>query len=159
MGSSYPNVNILVVDDNIGMRSILVAVVRAIGFPSIRTADTGDQALRMIPEVKPDLIITDLRMPLMDGIQFVRTLRADASNPYSTVPIIVATGHTEDRHVRACLAAGVDQFLAKPVTGQKMADRIMRIINEEREFVRTADYVGPRRPDSVMQALASQGLS
>lgn len=153
MGSSFPNVNILVVDDNAGMRSILVAVLRAIGFPSIRTADTGDEALLLLPRIKPDLIITDMRMPVMDGLQFVRALRGDADNPFSTVPIIIATGHTEDRHVRACLAAGVDQFLAKPVTGQKMADRILRIINEDRVFVRTPDYAGPRRPDSVMQAL------
>lgn len=155
MASSHPNVNILVVDDNVGMRSIMTSLLRALGFPSIKLADDGEEALAIMHKVQPDLIITDLRMPVIDGIQFVRTLRADVENPFSTVPVIVATGHTEDRHVRACLAAGVDHFLAKPVTGQKLADRILRVINDERVFIRSDDYIGPKRPAALAAAFAA----
>jgi CheY-like chemotaxis protein len=79
-------------------------------------------------------------------VTFVRNLRADESNPFSEVPIIVATGHTEEKHVKACIAAGVDQFLAKPITGRALAERITRALSPDRQFVRVGDYNGPRRP-------------
>lgn len=137
---------VLVIDDNVGMRSIMTAVLRALGFTEIRLADDAIEAQKMIPQVKPDLIITDLKMPVLDGVTFVRTLRADESNPFSEVPIIVATGHTEEKHVKACIAAGVDQFLAKPITGRALAERISRALSPDRQFVRVGDYNGPRRP-------------
>jgi len=137
---------VLVIDDNVGMRSIMTAVLRALGFSEIRLADDAIEAQKIIPQVKPDLIITDLKMPVLDGVTFVRNLRADESNPFSEVPIIVATGHTEEKHVKACIAAGVDQFLAKPITGKALAERITRALSPDRQFIRTGDYNGPRRP-------------
>ena len=137
---------VLVIDDNVGMRSIMTAVLRALGFTEIRLADDAIEAQKIIPQVKPDLIITDLKMPILDGVTFVRNLRADESNPFSEVPIIVATGHTEEKHVKACIAAGVDQFLAKPITGRALAERITRALSPDRQFVRIGDYNGPRRP-------------
>jgi two-component system chemotaxis response regulator CheY len=137
---------VLVIDDNVGMRSIMTAVLRALGFTAIRLADDAIEAQKLIPQVKPDLIITDLKMPVLDGVTFVRNLRADESNPFSEVPIIVSTGHTEEKHVRACIAAGVDQFLAKPITGRALAERISRALSPDREFVRVRGYNGPRRP-------------
>lgn len=137
---------VLVIDDNVGMRSIMTAVLRALGFSEIRLADDAIEAQKIIPHVKPDLIITDLKMPILDGVTFVRNLRADESNPFSEVPIIVATGHTEEKHVKACIAAGVDQFLAKPITGRALAERITRALSPDRQFVRVGDYNGPHRP-------------
>jgi len=137
---------VLVIDDNVGMRSIMTAVLRALGFTEIRLADDAIEAQKIIPHVKPDLIVTDLKMPILDGVTFVRNLRADESNPFSEVPIIVATGHTEEKHVKACIAAGVDQFLAKPITGRALAERITRALSPDRQFVRVGDYNGPRRP-------------
>ena len=137
---------VLVIDDNVGMRSIMTAVLRALGFSEIRLADDAVEGQKIIPQVKPDLIITDLKMPVLDGVTFVRNLRADESNPFSEVPIIVATGHTEEKHVKACIAAGVDQFLAKPITGKALAERITRALSPDRQFIRTGDYNGPRRP-------------
>lgn len=137
---------VLVIDDNVGMRSIMTAVLRALGFTEIRLADDAVEAQKIIPQVKPDLIITDLKMPVLDGVTFVRNLRADETNPFSEVPIIVATGHTEEKHVKACIAAGVDQFLAKPITGKALAERITRALSPDRQFIRTGEYNGPRRP-------------
>ena len=88
----YRGCRVLVVDDNVGMRRIMTAVLRALGFGSIRLADDAIEAQKMLLQVKPDLIITDLKMPVMDGVTFVRNLRADESHPFSEVPIIVATG-------------------------------------------------------------------
>lgn len=136
----------LVIDDNVGMRSIMTTVLRALGFAAIRLADDAVEAQKLIPLVRPDLIITDIKMPVIDGVTFVKNLRADATNPFSEVPIIVATGHTEEKHVRACIEAGVDQFVAKPITGRALAERIRHALSPNREFVRMGKYNGPRRP-------------
>jgi two-component system chemotaxis response regulator CheY len=145
---------VLVIDDNVGMRSIMTAVLRALGFTAIKQADDAVEALKVIPQVKPDLIITDIKMPVLDGVTFVRNLRADESNPFSEVPIIVATGHTEEKHVKACLEAGVDQFLAKPITGRALAERITRALSPNREFIRISGYNGPRRAMGRMAPMA-----
>ena len=144
---------VLVIDDNVGMRSIMTAVLRALGFTAIKQADDAVEALKVIPQVKPDLI-TDIKMPVLDGVTFVRNLRADESNPFSEVPIIVATGHTEEKHVKACLEAGVDQFLAKPITGRALAERITRALSPNREFIRISGYNGPRRAMGRMVPMA-----
>lgn len=145
---------VLVIDDNVGMRSIMTAVLRALGFTAIKQADDAVEALKVIPQVKPDLIITDIKMPVLDGVTFVRNLRADESNPFSEVPIIVATGHTEEKHVKACLEAGVDQFLAKPITGRSLAERITRALSPDRQFIRISGYNGPRRAMGRMVPMA-----
>ena len=153
MSAQFQNVKILIIDHNPGMSKIMATVLRALGFPALQMAEDGAEALRNISNYGPDLIISELKMPVMDGITFVRTLRADLDNPSSTVPIIVASGHTEDRHVRACLAAGADQFLAKPISGQSLAERIGRIVRDDRDYVQTPDYSGPKRNLAVVEMM------
>lgn len=137
---------VLVIDDNVGMRSIMTEVLRALGFTAIQLADDAVEAQKLLPQIQPDLIITDIKMPVIDGITFVRTLRADESNPSSEAPIIVVTGHPEESYVKACIAAGVDQFLVKPITAKALAERIQRALSPSRQFVRFGHYNGPRRP-------------
>ena len=153
MSSAFQNVKVLIVDHNQGMRSIVATVLRGLGFPSLKLAENGEDALRNIESYGPDLVITELKMPVMDGPTFVRRLRKDENNPSNMVPIIIASGHTEDKYVRECLIAGADQFLARPISGQSLADRISRIIRDERQFVRTPDYIGPARNLKVVEMM------
>ena len=153
MSTAFQNVKVLIVDHNQGMRSIVTTVLRGLGFPSLQTAENGEDALKIVESYGPDLVITELKMPVMDGPTFVRRLRTDESNPCNMVPIIISSGHTEDKYVRECLIAGADQFLARPISGQSLADRISRIIRDERQFVRTSDYIGPARNLKVVEMM------
>lgn len=145
MSQTFENVHVLVIDDNVGMRTILLSVIRALGFPNIKLADDGSEARQMLASVRPDLIICNLNFPASDGLDFANWLRNDAENPFTAVPIIMVSGDTEERSVKACLEAGVNQLLAKPVTGKAMANRIHRVIMDERPFVREPGYAGPQR--------------
>ncbi len=145
MTSQFANTRILIVDHNEGMRSIVGTVLRGLGFPRVEIAENGEQALLSMRKHAPDLIITELKMPVMDGLTFLKHLRLDEKNPNNMVPVIVASGHTEDKYVRACLSAGADHFLARPISGHNVADRINRIIRDDRKFIRTEDYFGPAR--------------
>jgi CheY-like chemotaxis protein len=124
--NDFSNVRILVVDDHESMRLIISTLLRAFGFTTISEAVNGDDALRMTPIFEPDLVITDLRMPVRDGMALVQSLRQDAESRFQNVPVIMVTGHASESVIRNAIAVGVNQFLAKPITGRSLAERIRR---------------------------------
>jgi two-component system chemotaxis response regulator CheY len=138
------DIEILVVDDHESMRTIVSALLRAFGFQRIREAESGEAALRLLAELPADLVIVDLKMPGMDGVDFTRRLRA-APDRRAYIPVLMMTGHATPARVVAARDAGVNEFLVKPMTGRILADRLRRIIDEDRPFVRAAGYVGPDR--------------
>ena len=138
------DIDILVVDDHECMRTIVATLLRAFGFYRIREAESGQAALRMLEDLSADLVIVDLKMKGVDGIDFTRRLRAEPDRR-AQVPVLMMTGHATPDRVVAARDAGVNEFIAKPVTGRTLADRLRRIIEEERPFVRSAGYVGPCR--------------
>jgi CheY-like chemotaxis protein len=139
-----PELRFLVVDDHENMRHILGAVLRGYGFTEVRECGDGASALKLLLYFRPDIVITDFSMPEVDGIAFAQNIRA-LDDPLRYVPIILVTGHASATLVLTARDAGVNEVLAKPVTGRNLADRIRRIIEEERVHVTTADYVGPDR--------------
>jgi CheY-like chemotaxis protein len=124
--NDFSNVRILVVDDHESMRLIISTLLRAFGFTTISEAVNGDDALRITPIFEPDLVITDLRMPVRDGMALVQSLRQDADSRFQNVPVIMVTGHASESVIRNAIAVGVNQFLAKPITGRSLAERIRR---------------------------------
>jgi DNA-binding response OmpR family regulator len=138
------DVEILVVDDHESMRTILAVMLRAFGFVRIREAENGEDALRVLEDYAPDIIVTDLKMDPLDGIGFVRRLRARPDRKAMT-PVIMVTGHATPFRVVAARDAGVNEFIAKPVNGRMLAERLTRIVEEDRPFIRCATYVGPCR--------------
>ena len=125
-GADLSKVKILVVDDHESMRLIISTMLRAFGFNLLAEASDGDDALRKVAAFEPDLIITDLRMPGKGGLELVEALRAGGEDA-PRVPVIMVTGHASESVIRAALAAGTDQFLAKPITGRHLAERIRRL--------------------------------
>lgn len=143
MASVLTDVRVLIVDDHRNMRKLIGAALGGLGFDKLFEAENGEHALSIIDEVRPDLVVTDFKMPVMNGVEFVRNLRRDEDSPYSEIPVIMLTGHTDVHNVRASLRAGVNEFLAKPFTARALLDRIRRCAEEERPFIRSEEYVGP----------------
>lgn len=141
---SVQALEVLVVDDHEFMRSILSTLLRAFGFLSIRVAENGEQALRALAEKPADIVITDLKMPQLDGVEFTRRLRAEVTRAAFT-PVVLVTGHASAQRVAAARDAGVNEFVVKPLTGRLLARRLRRLIEDERPFVRTESYSGPCR--------------
>jgi CheY-like chemotaxis protein/HPt (histidine-containing phosphotransfer) domain-containing protein len=106
---------ILVVDDNAFNRSVLVKQVAALGYVAEQVGD-GEEALRMWRSHGYALVLADCQMPGMDGFAFARAVRAEeAARPTtSRVPIVAWTANVMPDDVEACLAAGMDDVLAKP---------------------------------------------
>src|SRR5690348_8529457 len=108
---------ILVVDDEPQIARVLKATLTAQGY-SIRTASDGDDAVQAMKTWTPDLVITDLRMPNMDGVDLCRYLRAKTS-----IPIIVLSVKNEERIKIEALDAGADDYVTKPFSVNELLAR------------------------------------
>jgi two-component system chemotaxis response regulator CheY len=136
---------ILLVDDNQHMRLLLAEILRALGVRRIHEAQDGAEALGMMREIEMDLVMTDLTMGPLDGIDFVNLLRNSPDSPNPFAPVIMITGHSTMRRVAEARDAGVNEFLAKPVTARGVIHRINLLIEQPRPFIRCVDYFGPDR--------------
>jgi CheY-like chemotaxis protein len=143
--AGFDSLKALIVEDNTHMRSLLRALLNSAGIKDVSEAIHGQAALEALRERKIDLVLTDLAMAPMDGLELTRHVRNDekSSNPF--VPIIMITGHTEKYRVQAARDAGVTEFLAKPVTAHNLFARITEILERPRAFVRCDSYFGPDR--------------
>ena len=139
------SVKILLVDDNHHMRVLLAEILRAINVRYVFEAGNGAEALQVIRMQSIDIVMTDLAMQPLDGIDFVKLVRNSPDSPNPMVPVIMITGHSTLRRVAEARDVGVTEFLSKPVTARGVIDRITRVIDHPRPFVRSGDYFGPDR--------------
>jgi len=110
--------NILVVDDEAQITRVLKTTLSAQGY-AIRTATDGKQALQEMKGWSPDLVITDLRMPNMDGLQLCRSIRGE-----SRIPIIVLSVKGEEAIKVEALDAGADDYITKPFSINELLARV-----------------------------------
>ena len=116
---------ILVVDDNAANVEILQMRLLANGYEVV-TASDGVEALSATRRHLPDLILLDVMMPKMDGIEVCRRLRADASLPF--IPIVLVTAKSDPKDVVAALEAGGDEYLTKPVDQTSLVARVKSML-------------------------------
>lgn len=149
--SGLRNLSILVIDDNAQMRSIIGAVLSALGASNRHYAPNGAVGLESVRRLRPDIIFCDYEMPRMNGLEFLAGLRGmDA--PLSLTPVIMLTGHSDIPRLAAARDLGVTEFLTKPVSATSIARRLDAVILRPRPFIRTGRYFGPdrrRRRDSL----------
>ena len=105
---------ILVVDDEFDMASTLRAILEREGY-RVETCADGREAIERVRASRPDLILMDVMMPVLDGRETVRRLRARPGANQHT-PVIGVTGGDREEEVRAALAAGMDACIAKPIS-------------------------------------------
>jgi DNA-binding response OmpR family regulator/HD-like signal output (HDOD) protein len=103
---------IMVVDDMALFRDPIAAILRLAGFTT-STASDGKTALALLPREKPDLILLDLGMPGMDGLSFIKALRADADRTRAGIPIILLTALSDKNLVVEARKLGVNDYLLK----------------------------------------------
>src|ERR687883_476815 len=117
---------ILVVDDEAKLLRAVAVTLREEGY-EVTTARTGTDALVRINEAIPDLIISDIRMPGMDGHQLARALRSSPRT--ALIPIIFLTAKDERRDRIAGIRTGVDAYLTKPFDPEELIAVVVNILN------------------------------
>lgn len=145
LNQDLSSLTVLLVDDNREMRKLLRAVLNTLKVGPIIEAEAATDALKVLHEMPIDLVITDLNMDPVSGLDLVRMVRKgdDSANP--RVPIIMLTGHTDLHLVEEARDVGIDEFVAKPISIQALYDRIIEISNNLRPFINSQNYVGPDR--------------
>jgi PAS domain S-box-containing protein len=115
-----PAATVLVVDDNADLRSML----RRLLAPRYRvlTATDGEQALNLIAEHEPDLVLSDVMMPRVDGLELVRRLRADPAT--ASLPVILLSARAGEEASIGGLEAGADDYLIKPFSARELVARV-----------------------------------
>ena len=145
MAYDFSRLSVLVIEDNLWMRRLLHDVLDGFDIKNVRTASDGHQALEMLRDQEPDVVIADWRMEPTDGLEFTRAVRRGEGGISPFTPIIMLTGHTERERVAQARDGGVTEFLAKPVTAKALYSRLASIVERPRPFVRGPDFVGPDR--------------
>ncbi len=123
---------ILVVDDNITNQQVAQGVLKKMGM-SVDAVANGVEALRALESMPYDLVLMDVQMPVMDGLEATRHIRDPQSAVRShVVPIIAMTAHAMQSDRDKCLAAGMNDYLTKPVTRLALATALDRWLPKER---------------------------
>ncbi len=137
--------NIMVVDDYAPMRKLLFSLLRELGLHKLSQSSDGEAAIKILEQTEPDLIITDALMEPMDGLEFTRKVRNGEAETDPYVPIIMISGQTEMNYIVKARDAGVNEFLAKPISARSIYARISSVISSPRPYIRISDFFGPDR--------------
>lgn len=111
--------NILLVDDDPSLLELLSLRLKAVGL-TVKTAASGSEALSIIPQYHPELVITDLRMDEMDGMQLCQLIQQD----YPSLPIIIITAHGTIKEAVEATSEGVFGFITKPIDNTDLLEKI-----------------------------------
>ena len=114
---------ILVVEDNEVNRELVLHMLDGLGLQVTAAAD-GFEALALAATASFDLVLMDMQMPGMDGLQTTRALRALPG--WADTPIVALTANAFDEDRRTCLAAGMTEFLAKPISAEALFNQLLR---------------------------------
>lgn len=117
---------VLIVEDSPTMRQMIAMVVRRAGSLQIDEAGDGVAGLRQMKAQKYDLIITDINMPLLDGLKLVSLIRQDER--HRDTPIVVITTEGSDEHRNQAFALGATSYITKPIKGPDVAKKVKELL-------------------------------
>ncbi|MCD6309887.1 MAG: response regulator [Candidatus Eremiobacteraeota bacterium] len=116
---------IMVVEDNQSFREFLARYLKMFGY-NVISAENGSVALEILEEEKPDLIISDVMMPEMDGVQFYLVLKE--REDLKSIPVIVLTVRDEFEDIRYASLLGIDRYLSKPFDPEELRGLLEEIL-------------------------------
>lgn len=108
----------LVVDDSSTMRQLIVMTLKKLGCTQIADAENGQMALEKINASMPDIVLTDIDMPVMTGLQFIEQARPK----YPSLPIVILSTHGDESTRDKGIALGANGYLTKPLSGSKLTE-------------------------------------
>ncbi len=125
-----PRQRVLIIDDDPDLIALLTRGLQVVGHYEVVAATDGAQGLEQVFEARPDCVVVDVRMPGLNGYQFVRALRGDPET--ASIPIVIVSALIQDYQQLAGMLTGADAYLTKPV---RLADLVKTI----EQAIRTSD--------------------
>ena len=119
--------SIITVDDSSTMRRIIKNTLQKLGFETILEAGNGVEALEVMSKNKVDMIVTDWNMPEMDGLTFVKAVRA--KDEYKDLPILMITTEAANEDILTALRSGVNNYVVKPFTPETLQEKVFKLLD------------------------------
>ncbi|UFT98842.1 response regulator [Radiobacillus kanasensis] len=136
-----------------GVRTLLEEVI--MGYKVLWESSNGEKALEIVNIEVPDLIITDIRMPRMNGIEFISLLKGK----YPHLPVIIISGHDDFIYVKEALKLGVKDYLLKPIDRRELASTLDAIWQDKEKSYNTEGYDHIRQITDIIETHLEEDLS
>ena len=122
-------VRALIVDDSSVMRKIVERALRQAGLDPlvVLEAGSGTEGLDLLRARNVDLILSDLNLPSMDGLEFLRQIRAQNLAP--GIPVVMITTESSEEHVKQAIQAGAQGYIRKPFTAEQVKERVLPLVH------------------------------
>lgn len=140
-----PPISALLVDNSAHMRRLLKTVLSSIGVRRIVEAGDGAEALKEMRGFRPDIVLSEVVMSPLDGIELARLVRSASDSPNPFVPILIVSSYAVRENIAAARDAGVNEFIAKPVSAEIVAKHLHATLTSPRRFVLNQSFFGPDR--------------
>ncbi len=125
-------IKVLIVEDNKINQLLIKTLLEKWSFQSIATADNGLEAMISCRNTKFDLILMDMQMPEMDGVEATKRIRAgEAQNPNTKTPIIAISANVSPEDIQVCLDAGMNDYMSKPIDRNRLKEIIEKVFNQD----------------------------
>lgn len=116
----------LVVDDSTTMRRIIINTLNKVGYTDCAEASNGREGVERLAMITVDMVITDWNMPEMSGIEFIRSVRANAAT--KDLPVLMVTTNAAKDDIVEALRAGVNSYVVKPFTPETIKEKIQAML-------------------------------
>ncbi|MBE0615976.1 MAG: response regulator transcription factor [Burkholderiales bacterium] len=128
---------ILIIDDDVGFRDLLRLHLKAAGY-EVQVAEDGVTGGRALLEQTPDLVVSDLNMPYLDGFELLRLLHSDAET--ASIPVILLSGRSDSDTMAKAVELGASDYLSKPVTRDQLLESIEACLRRSKGRTQSPDY-------------------
>lgn len=138
-------VSCLIAEDNPHMRAILRSVLSGFGIRSVFEAGDGAEALELVVDRRPDIVLCDWVMSPFGGNEFLRILRSDRDLVVSTTPVLIITAHARRATILEAIDIGIHGFVAKPISPAILYRHVGEILERQDNYGRSKGILGPGR--------------
>ena len=160
---NFRELKVLIVDDSRTARQIVKKVLDAISVNQVEMAEDGADAMAMLRTFPADIVLCDLHMAPLDGIEFTRLLRRAADSPNPCLPVLMLTADATERQLKNAFVAGVNDFMSKPVEMAALRRKLHALFSSPLVFVRDGRYLKPlragRHPEGATTRTAGEPAS
>jgi two-component system, chemotaxis family, chemotaxis protein CheY len=120
-----PDMDVLIVDDASAMRRIVRRLLTELGFKNLREAENGQVALEELKRKRADFVVSNWSMPVMNGIELLRAIRADEN--LNSIRVLIVTSEAKQQSILEVVQAGVSDYIVKPFNAATLQEKLNKI--------------------------------
>jgi two-component system, chemotaxis family, chemotaxis protein CheY len=154
----FSRTSFLVVDDQPFSRRLVLSMLLGFGSREVYESENGVEAFELARSMTPNIIITDLVMPIFDGLRFIKMVK-DVQSPVHKTPIIVLSGYLTKAAALMVRNSGADELLVKPVSPKSLYDHIVRIVLQDDSASQQLTLLQSRKRRTTPPGKKADGLA